>query len=508
MEYILTAAEMKKCDETASLTYGIQSLVLMERAALETVRVILDRYGSDIYVGVVAGCGNNGGDGVAIARILKEYGVGAEIHLIGDMKKCSAETRQQLDTAKSLGIPVHFGLDNTLYDVMIDAILGIGLTREVEGPYREAIIAMNESKAKIIAVDMPSGINSDNGRIMGVAVKADLTVTYAFRKLGQVLYPGTQYTGEVVCVPIGIPQEALGERKNGVVTFSRQDLKLPDRNPSGNKGSFGKVLLIAGSKNMGGACQLAALSAFRIGSGMVRVFTAEENRESLLRKIPEVIVSTYKDYGSNVLNTEEEAALQEGLDWADVIAMGPGLSTSEKAAFLVDYILQNNKKPLVLDADALNILAGRTEAMRRFEIGRMEKHQEIVFTPHLGEFARLIKHPVAELKKDVIGYCKAFTRKYCVTLVCKDARTFVTKQYKMTYVNTSGNDGMATAGSGDVLTGIIAGLMAQGMAGFEAAVMGTYIHGLAGDYAKDKTSAYYIMAQDMIDSLRYIEKGR
>lgn len=504
MEYILTAAEMKKCDETASLTYGIPSLVLMERAALETVRVILDKYGSDIYVGVVAGCGNNGGDGVAIARILREYGVGAEIHLIGDVKKCSPETRQQLDIAKSLGIPVHFGLDNTIYDVLIDAIFGIGLTRAVEGVYRNAIMAMNESRARIVAVDMPSGINSDDGSVMGVAVKAELTVTYAYRKLGQVLYPGTQYAGEVICVPIGIPQEAHGERKNSIMTFNRQDLKLPSRNPAGNKGSFGKVLLVAGSKNMGGACQLAALSAFRIGAGMVRVFTAEENRESLLRKVPEVIVNTYRDDGGSVLTAEEESVLQEGLKWADIIAVGPGISTSAKAVFLVEYIMQNNQKPMIMDADALNILAEKQELIQQLEVGHREQNQEIVLTPHLGELARMIKYPVAQLQKDVIGYCKSFAKKYCATLVCKDARTFVAKRYKMTYVNTSGNDGMATAGSGDVLTGIIAGLMAQGMTGFDAAVMGTYIHGLAGDYAKEKTSAYYIMAQDIIDSLRYI----
>ncbi len=505
MEYILTAEEMKKCDEATSLTYGIPSLVLMERAALETVRVILDRYGSDIYVGIVAGCGNNGGDGVAIARILREYGVAAEIHLIGDMKKCTQETRQQLDSAKSLGIPVHFGLENTIYDVIIDAIFGIGLTREIEGAYKEAIEAINESRAKVVSIDMPSGIHTDDGRVMGVAVKADLTVTYAYRKLGQVLYPGTQYAGEVVCVPIGIPKEALCERKNGIVTFNRQDLKLPKRTPSGNKGSFGKVLLVAGSKNMGGACQLAALSTFRIGAGMVRVFTAEENRESLLRKVPEVIIGTYRDDGEASISKDEEAVLQESLKWADVVAVGPGISMSPKAAFLVEYILKNHNKPLVLDADALNILAANPEWMQQYEIGRKEKEQDVVLTPHLGEFSRLIKYPIAELQKDVIGYCKSFAKKYCLTLVCKDARTFVAKHYKMTYVNTSGNDGMATAGSGDVLTGIIAGLMAQGVAGFDAAVMGTYIHGLAGDYAKEKTSAYYLMAQDMIDALRYIE---
>lgn len=505
MEYILTAEEMKKCDETASLTYGIPSLVLMERAALETVRIILDKYGNDIYVGVAAGCGNNGGDGVAIARILREYGVGAEIHLIGDSKKCSSETRHQLDTAKSLGIPIHFGLDNTLYDVMVDAIFGIGLTREVTGAYREAIQAINESKAKVVAVDMPSGIHSDDGSVMGAAVKADITVTYAYRKLGQLLYPGTQYAGEVICVPIGIPSEALGERKNGIVTFGRQDLRLPGRTPCGNKGSFGKVLLLAGSKNMGGACQLSALSAFRIGAGMVRIFTAEENRESLLRKVPEVIVNTYRDDENSPLTPTEEALLREGINWADVIAVGPGLSVSKKAVSILEYVMQENQKPLVLDADALNILAAKPESLQMLEKGRMEKTQDIVLTPHLGEFARLIKHPVSAIQKDVLGYCKAFVKKYCATLVCKDARTFVTRQYKMTYVNTSGNDGMATAGSGDVLTGIIAGLMAQGMEGFEAAVMGTYIHGLAGDYARDKTSAYFIMAQDIIDSLRYIQ---
>lgn len=504
MEYILTAAEMKKCDETASLTYGIPSLVLMERAALETVRIILDRYGNDIYVGVVAGCGNNGGDGVAIARILKEYGVGAEIHLIGDRKKCSPETRHQLDTAKSLGIPIHFGLDNTIYDVIVDAIFGIGLTRVVEGVYRDAIQAINESRAKVVSVDIPSGIHSDDGSVMGIAVNADLTVTYAYRKLGQVLYPGTQYAGEVICVPIGIPEEAFGERKNGIVTFNRQDLKLPARKPDGNKGSFGKVLLVAGSRNMGGACQLSALSTYRIGAGMVRVFTAEENREILLKKVPEVIVNTYQDNGNSTLSLSEQELLKDGIGWADVIVIGPGLSVSEKAASILEYVLLEKEKPLVIDADALNLLASKPEFLQMLEKGRNEYNQEIILTPHLGEFARLIKHPVAELQKDVLGYCKAFVKKYCVTLVCKDARTFVAKQYKMTYVNTSGNDGMATAGSGDVLTGIIAGLMAQGMEGFEAAVMGAYVHGLAGDYARDKTSAYYIMAQDIIDSLRYV----
>ena len=504
MEYILTAAQMKKCDETAIFTYGIPSLVLMERAALETVKVIIEKYGTDIHVGIVAGSGNNGGDGVAIARILKEYNVAAEIHFIGDAKKCSVETRHQLDTAKSLGIPIHFNFESALYDVIVDAIFGIGLSRLVEGKYREAIEAINASKAKVVAVDISSGINTDNGKVMGVAVKADVTVTYAYRKLGQVLYPGTQYAGEVICVPIGIPKAARETSEPEIMTYTKQDIKFPGRKPSGNKGSFGKVLCVAGSKNMGGACQLAALSAFRIGAGMVKVFTARENRESLLRKVPEVMVSTYCDDGTVALTKEEELSLQEGIEWSDVIAIGPGLSTSEKAAYLLRYVLLHSKKPMVLDADALNILAAKPSVLQRFEFGKMEKEQDIVMTPHLGEFARLMKYPIAELQKDLLRACHIFAKKYSTTLVCKDARTFVTKRHKTTYINTSGNDGMATAGSGDVLTGIIAGLMAQGMTGYDAAQMGTYIHGLAGDDARDRTSAYYLMAQDIIDSLKYI----
>lgn len=500
MEYVLNAEEMKKCDETTIREYGITSLVLMERAALETARIIEKRYGTDISVGVAAGSGNNGGDGIAIARILKEDGVQVEVHLIGNPDKCTSETQQQLETARKLGIPLHFGMDTFLYDVIVDAIFGIGITRAVEGKYKEVIEGINEAKVQVVSVDMPSGVNTDDGTVMGCAVKADITVTYAYRKMGQLLYPGATYTGEVICVPIGIPGKALSEQKNCVVTFTPKDLRLPVRNPAGNKGNFGKVLMIAGSRSMGGACQLAAMSAFRIGAGMVRVFTAWENRESLLRKLPEAIVDTYADNEEAGFTIEEREKLKKGLQWADVIAIGPGLSTSNKAKMLLSMVLEQNEKPMVMDADALNLLAQNPELLQELENGR-KLNRQVVLTPHMGELARLLKHTVSDLQKDVLGYCRSFVRKYDVSLVCKDARTIVTKRFKYTYLNTSGNNGMATAGSGDVLTGMIAGLMAQGMESFDAAVMGTYIHGLAGDIAKKETSAYYIMSQDIIKAL-------
>lgn len=514
MEYVLTAAEMKASDKAAIEEYGIGSLVLMERAALQTVKVIIDKYGPDPYVGIMAGSGNNGGDGIAIARILQEEGIRAEINLIGDSSKLTPETITQLESAKKLNIPIHYGMEHTLYDVIVDAIFGIGITRSVEGKYRKAIELINASKAKIVAVDIPSGVNTDDGSIMGCAVKADVTVTFAYRKLGLMLYPGASCAGEVICVPIGIPKAVTAQKRTGVVTFTdiKKDLNFPERSPSGNKGTFGKVLLVAGSRNMGGACFLSALSAYRTGAGMVRIFTASENRESILKKLPEAIVDTYddKDFSDdeeNVITQQESDVLLSGLEWADIVAVGPGISMSKKAKAILGILLEHCVKPMVVDADALNILSQDTALLKRFEYGCKKNDSDVIFTPHLGEFSRLMKCPVAKIKKDMLASCKAFVKQYDVSLVCKDARTLVSKRGKLTYLNSSGNDGMATAGSGDVLTGIIAGLLAQGYSGFEAAVMGTYAHGLAGDAARKKTSAYYIMAQDIIKSLGDIEKN-
>jgi NAD(P)H-hydrate epimerase len=499
MEYVLTAKEMKDSDGAAIKEYGIESLVLMERAALETANIIVQKYGTDISVGILAGSGNNGGDGIAIARILNEKGIHSEINMVGDMNKLTSETSTQLEIARKLNIPIHVGDYNTIYDVIVDAIFGIGITRTVEGVYKEAIEKVNDSKAHVVAVDIPSGINADDGRVMGCAIKADITVTFQFRKLGIMLYPGALYAGEVHCVSIGIPKPVV-DSKNAVVTFTGgvKDLKLPNRYPAGNKGSFGKVLIIAGCQNMGGACILSTLSAFRIGAGMVRVYTAKENRDVLLEKIPEVIIDTYKDDNENLI---------EAIKWADVVAIGPGLSTSYQAVSILKLVMEYCNSPLVVDADALNILSQNEELLERFEFGRKTKNNEVVFTPHLGELSRLMKVSVGDIKQDIITYAREFAKKYDVTIVCKDARTVVARRGKVTYLNSSGNDGMATAGSGDVLTGIISGMLSQGYSGYDGAVMGVYAHGLAGDIAKDNSSSYYVMAQDIIQSLKYLKKG-
>lgn len=252
---------------------------------------------------------------------------------------------------------------------------------------------------------------------------------------------------------------------------------------------------------------LSALGAYRIGAGMVRIFTADGNREVLLKKLPEAIVDTYadgRDLETANISLEEADILKSGIAWADVVAIGPGISMSKKAEEILLITLECYKKPMVVDADALNILSQNERLLKLFEFGRRKSDADVIFTPHLGEFSRLAKCPVSEIKKDIIGCCREFTKNYDVSLVCKDARTVVTRRGKLTYLNSSGNDGMATAGSGDVLTGITAGLVAQRVSGFDAAVMGTYIHGLAGDLARDRMSSYYIMAHDIINSLKDI----
>lgn len=502
MEYILNAKEMKECDTRTSSEYGISSLILMERAALETAKIIIEEFGTDILVGVVAGSGNNGGDGIAVARILREYGVQTEIIMAGNVEHYTEQTKLQVEIAQKHGIPVKYLFDCFCYDVIVDALLGIGISRAVEGNYKKTIDLINESDAQVVSIDIPSGLSADTGEILGNCVKADITVTYGVKKFGHILYPGTTYCGNVICVPIGIPFDLIKQQKNKAIVFEKNDLRLPMRRESGNKGNFGKVFLIAGSKNMGGACQLSAASAFRIGAGMVKIFTASENRDSLLKKVPEAMVSCYEDTGAVITSTEKEELIR-GLSWADVIAIGPGISTSETALSILEYILENNTKPMVIDADAINLLSENPVLMQEFAEAE-KKPFEVVMTPHIGEFSRMIKYPVAKIKKDTLKYARSFTHKYHVTLVCKDARTIVTQKNRTPYLNVSGNSGMATAGSGDVLTGIIAGLIAQGMDIHEAAIMGTYVHGVAGDIAKSQTSAYYIMSQDIIHALQYI----
>ena len=509
-KYIVSSKEMKRYDSVTINHYGVPSLVLMERAALGVIEEIEKRFEPGSRALVVAGGGNNGGDGIAIGRVLKLRGYAVDFVLTGDKSKCSAETSKQLDIIEKYGCPVQSKIENKEYDIIIDALFGIGLSRDVKGIYAQCIEAMNDLCGFVFAVDIPSGISADTGEVMKTAVKADITVTFAYEKLGHVLYPGCEYCGEVVCKDIGITAESFLAEAPRIYSYadvykSRIAELMPERNRGGNKGTFGKVLVIAGSKNMSGACELCARSAYRIGAGMVKVVTSEENRENIQKNLPEALLVTYAASEQETAGEAFAKDLEESVKWADCIVIGPGLGKSRISCRMLKYVIQESLKPLVIDADGLNILAESAEFQEKLRSTGSKEGRQIIITPHIVEFARLYGCTPTDVKRDVFNKAKELAERLCCTVICKDARTAVAS-YKENniYLNTTGNDGMATAGSGDVLAGIEGGLLAQGMDGREAAIAGVYIHGILGERAASETGRYAVIAGDLTEQLKYI----
>ncbi len=500
MKYLVSGSEMKAWDKNTIEQFGMPSMTLMERAALKVVETIEEHKFDMRRTLVLCGSGNNGGDGLAIARLLFLQGRQVDIFFPGSREKATEETRRQMEVAERYGLEIGTTLRSETYTVVVDALFGIGLSRKVEGRYGDILDKMNHLRqkgAKVVAVDMPSGIHSDTGEVMGAALQADLTVTFASPKLGQIFYPGCQYCGKLVTAEIGITKESLKEKPFGF-TYEIEDLKkLSVRLPYGNKGTFGKVLVIAGSRDISGAAYLCACAALRSGAGMVRIYTREENRAALAGLLPEALITTYGE-------EEDFGNLAECLSWADVVAAGPGMGQSEQARTLLLKLFSENaaggknKKPCVLDADALNLLAKLPD--------ELPLSFPAVFTPHLGEMARLTGKSISEIQKSPVETAREYAKEKKLVCVMKDARTIVTWGTNEFYVNISGNSGMATAGSGDVLTGTIAALIGQGMTTQEAAVMGVYLHGLGGDQAAEKQGEASMTARDIIDGIGYVRR--
>ncbi len=493
MKRIVTREEMRQSEQCAIQEHFISSLILMERAALTVCEVL---HGECLLSGrilVVCGIGNNGGDGLAIARILYERGYEADVVLLGDRSRCTVETQQQLKCLQSYGVAVYDQIPQRAYTVIIDAIFGIGLTRDIGGVYYETIDRLNGMPGTKLAVDIPSGLDADTGAVRGIVFRADITVTFAYAKLGMYRYPGTFSCGRICVRDIGIKQGMLPEP--AVMMYEDRDRILPERIQPSHKGTYGKVLLAAGSDAICGAAVLSAEAALRTGAGMVKIVTSVRNRETLMKRLPESMLLLYDAH-----SMEDEAyrtELLKALEWADVIGIGPGLSEAEPAGRLLEFILANTEKPLVLDADALNILAEKQTMWRQ--------NNEVILTPHVKEMERLCGKPASEIAGDPFETARNYAAEHHAVCVLKDARTVTAEPGGNCFLNIAGNSGMATAGSGDVLTGIICALKAQGMPAYEAASAGVYLHALAGDRAAAEKSEYGMIASDMIMKLTDIE---
>lgn len=502
MKVLVDSRQMKQCDKNTIEHFGIPSLVLMERAALAAVEEIENcrkaLYGQEAVSGksssgrealLVCGFGNNGGDGLAIARMLWQKGYSVTVVMPPEAKRISAETQVQMDILGRYGILIVHEIPERSYDIVVDALFGIGLTRDLTGIYREFILKMNEMDGLKVAVDIPSGIHSDTGAVMGIGFRAGLTVTFAFEKPGLLLFPGAAYAGRVAVREIGIDSRSFLDSQPDKFCLTEEDLRgIPSRKMRSNKGSYGRILTAAGQKNMAGAAFLSAKASYLTGAGLVKIFTAEENRVILQQLLPEAVLETY---------TESPELIEEAVSWASVIAAGPGLGTGTQGEEMIRRILSCARVPLILDADGLNIIAGHPEWLRGAQC-------PVIVTPHLGEMARLTGRDIPSIQSSLMETAGEFAAEYHVICILKDARTVTALPDGRIWVNASGNNGMATAGAGDVLTGILAGLIAQGMEPERAAPMGVYLHGLAGDRMAAERGYYGLMAQDILEGIARI----
>lgn len=511
MKYLVTAEEMKAMDAYTIGKLGVPSCVLMERAALKAAEEIMRRFsvcgerGRTRRVLIVSGCGNNGGDGLAAGRILADAGYLVEFVLVGEREKCTEETKRQLAILENYGYPIGSKIEDKEYDIIVDALLGIRITRNMEGKYAETVELINRMHAFTAALDIPSGINSDDGRVCGLAVEADLTVTFAFPKRGLFLYPGAAYAGEIVCVDIGISERSFDEIQPQMYTYEEYASKLlPDRKKEGNKGTFGKILLLAGSSGMAGAALLAGRSAYRTGAGMVKIVTPEENRVIIQEGLPEALLMTYTLGG--MADGSSKELFRDALRWADVVAAGPGMSTGAQAAELLRMVLEESEKPVILDADALNLLAGNKPIAASLGQPARREGRTVILTPHVAELARLLGSKTEEIKLAPLQNAVMAADRYGAIVISKDARTLVCeKDRREVFMNTAGNSGMATAGSGDVLTGIVAALLGQGMTPFQASCAGVYLHAKAGDAAAEEKGEAGIMAMDLAEKITEVK---
>jgi NAD(P)H-hydrate epimerase len=505
---IATAAEMQDLDRRAAGECGIPSLLLMENAGSETVREMLAFFPNvqRSRVLVLCGRGNNGGDGFVIARRLLGRGGSVRTLLLARRDEVRGDARVNLDILGKLGAPpvevsasdgaarVQEALQSA--DLVVDALLGTGTQGPARGQVAETIEAVNRSGRPVVAVDIPSGLGADQPEPAGVAVRAALTVTFVFPKRSLLLFPAAAYAGTVRVVDIGIPERLwAGSPMNvGLVEPADVAAAFPVRDAASHKGTFGHALVIAGSAGKTGAAALAALGALRVGAGLVTLAVPASVHDILESKLTEAMTVPVPETPARSIARDALDTLLGLAEGKAAVAIGPGLGTDPSTQAVVREIVGRLRMPLVVDADGINALAGATDHLRRAA-------GPVVLTPHPGECARLLGVSTAEVLRDRIGLVQKSIVDLGSTMVLKMARTLIGDPTDGTSIIPTGNPGMATGGTGDVLTGVITGLLARGVAPGLAARAGAYTHGLAGDLAAERVGAEAMLAGDLLDCI-------
>ncbi len=510
MELVFTSNEMKMCDEITINKFGVPGLLLMENAGRGVVEVVKKRYSplADKKVLIVCGKGNNGGDGFVIARLLSNHVKKVDVLLmaqVGELKgdaKTNFVILQKWSKKLSKRIKLYRFSKKTLkklngYQIIIDAIFGTGFNGSVKKPYFEIIKWLNSQQASIVAVDIPSGVNGTTGEVENCAVCAEITITFGNLKSGLVCNKGRINSGALEVIDIGIPAEVTKKIKSPTLLIEQSDIQkiLPKRSIFAHKYSVGKVFALAGSTGLTGAAAMCSTSALRAGAGAVMLGVPDVVYPILAKKLTEVMTYPLPSTKDGALSLDAFEPILEKLNWADVVIIGPGLSQSPETQKLIVKILFECKGKILIDADGLNAIAS-TGA------GKLKSFKsEFILTPHVGEFSRLTNLSANEIERNRISIVREYSKKFNSVVLLKGVPTVTSAQNGVVVINSTGNSGMATAGAGDVLSGIIAALWAQGMNAFDAATTGAFIHGLSGDLVKNKIGERSLIANDLIEIL-------
>jgi len=506
--YLVTADEMRAMDRETIESLGIAGGILMENAGRGAAGILLSTFPdlSKARVGVVAGRGNNGGDGFVIARYLNRKGIAATVFLLAEKADVKGDAAANLHLLAPLNIPVvevktpeQFAAQKSRMqqqDLWIDAILGTGLKSDVKGYFREIIDFINARQKPVFSVDIPSGLNADTGKPCGVCIRAHTTATFAFAKIGHILFPGAEYVGNLHIVDIGIPDHIADRMAPTHHLLTAADIArtLVPRPPEAHKGTTGHLLIVSGSTGKTGAAAMTAVSAVRSGAGLVTLGIPQSLNAVVETLVLEAMTVPLPEGRPGFIGESAFDDIMDQLTGKRCLALGPGIGTEPETVRLVHRLVQSSRVPMVIDADGLNAIAGYTQLLK-------ETDAPIVLTPHPGEMARLLDTTPKEIQNDRIGAARGFASDFGVHVVLKGARTVIAHPDGTVHVNPTGNPGMATGGMGDVLTGVIAGLITQGYPPGSAACTGVYLHGAAADTQAEKIGPVGFLAGEVMNGV-------
>ncbi len=515
---VVTADEMHLIDRQTIDDIGIPGIVLMEHAGRAVALAIQRHYADSQQIGIFVGKGNNGGDGLVLARHLAHAGYSVEIFLVSPPIHFCGDALKNLKIAQNLELPIVRILSKRdlhrekkriiALDLIVDSIFGTGFRGIVRGYIENIIQRINDAKCPVMAIDLPSGLNPNTGSIQGACVHANLTITIGLPKRGLILYPGAEAVGELQVADIGLPRRAVHSQGIQVNWTQQSQISewVPTRRANSHKGTYGRVFVLAGSTGMSGAATLASKGALRAGAGLVTLGLPESLNRILETKVSEVMTLPLPETTEGSLALSAKSQILDFIEQtSSVLAIGPGLSRHPETVQLVHALVYEMSNSMVIDADALNALSD-CETDQSLKCTTLENllssiPPHTVLTPHPGEMSRLTGRSVPEIEDNRIEIAQIFARTHELVLVLKGVPTVVVSDSGEVSLNSNGNPGMATAGMGDVLTGVIAGLIAQGVPSYRAAVVGVYLHGLAGDISAELTGLHGLMAEDVLDSI-------